>query len=141
MFHLSTGNSLDFGGNTKVSYVCSRVIGDDDSCTVLELDCGKQTIKVSNTIHMRRGRKDRTCNHSINGKCKQEGQCCSFHSDDDVISSSTIEMISRSCDRMHSCSFKNPVCDFCVPGDHRGISYLYVEYICITGNYDMTMTI
>ena len=132
---------MEFSGNTKVSYVCSRVIGEDDSCTVLELECGKQTIKVSNTIHMRRGQKDRTCNHSINGKCKQEGHCCTFHWDDVEILSSTIEMISRSCDRMHRCSLKNPVCDSCVPGDHQGISYLSVEYNCITGTYDMAMTI
>ena len=90
---------------------------------------------------MRRRWKDRTCNHSLNGKCKQEGQCCSFHWNDVVISSSTIEMISRLCDRMHRCSLKNPVCDSCVPGGHQGISYLYVEYNCKTGNNDMSMTI
>ena len=78
-----------------------------------------------------------TCRRSRNGKCKLETSCCSYHEGDksSPLSAYIVQMISQRCDGKHSCSLQNPVLDSFMPVDPEYISYLSVEFNCITGNY------
>ena len=144
LFLLITGISLYFDENTKVAYACSRIIGQDQSCILLNLACGKRLIQILKTKHMHRGNthnRDATCRQSRNGKCKLEGNCCSNHRADEpiLLPAKIMKMINQRCNGKHNCSFKNPVYDSCTPGDPEGTCYLSVDYDCIPGNYGQSI--